>query len=357
MYMKVLYAYRYGIVGGVSTQLLLRRRALVSAGIGCELFFSQDNGLRQLLCDSEGVHFGSQRSFAGLVAKGLYDAVIVIDSPELLSSAAGSIFRRNPVYLDVHTTTNTGLAYLGDVKLSKLAGVMVPTRYSENLVKSRLCSPSHIHVVPNILNTEVFTPKQKLESLDVPGRRSISTPEFIWVGKLDHHKNWRLALIYAAMLRDLLGSVQLHLVGGYAAPPGQAEAFFDLVYRLGISDCVHWLDRVENTTLAGLYRRCAVSGGAMLVTSRDESFGMAAAEALLCGCPLIANDLPVFREVFPDSSLVQRVDIWQPQEVAAAASKLTRKHADFEITNLHHELALKYGPNAFVDSFRRSVDV
>ena len=57
----------------------------------------------------------------------------------------------------------------------------------------------------------------------------------------------------------------------------------------------------------------------MLVTSRDESFGMAAAESLMCGCPLIANDLPVFREVFPSSPMVHLVDIWDPEQVASAA--------------------------------------
>jgi glycosyltransferase involved in cell wall biosynthesis len=345
--MRVLYAYRYGIVGGVSTQLRLRRSALAGSGHECELFFSQDNGLGKLLDDREGIHFGSDIGFARLVRKGRFDAVIVIDSPELLAPAAGSMFRRNPVYLDVHTTTATGLAYLVEVKPSRLAGVMVPTRYSEGLVKQRLPVDMPIAVVPNILNTDVFSPV----SSQSHGTVERLTREFVWVGKLDHHKNWRLALVYTAMLRDLFGDVRLHVVGGYTAPADQAEAFFRLAYRLGISECVSWLDRVENASLARLYHQCAHSGGAMLVTSRDESFGMAAAEALLCGCPLIANDLPVFREVFPDSPMIQRVDIWDPEQVADAAGRLQAPPEAGEVDSLYRELSDRYGPRRFVQSF------
>jgi len=344
--MKVLYAYRYGIIGGVSTQLLLRRAALKAAGIRCELFFSQDNGLGHVLTDRDGIHFGKERSFGHLVRQGVYDAVIVIDSPELLHSARGPFYRRNPVLLDVHTTVATGLAYLSEISPSRLAAVMVPTRYSKNLVTSRLPSSTSLAVIPNILDTELFTPAA---SPLAQGER-----QFIWVGKLDLHKNWRLAVTYIAMLRKILGRpVRLHMVGGYAAQPALSEAFFKLIHKLGVSDCVTWIDRIENAELADLYRQCAASGGAMLVTSRDESFGMAAAEAVLCGCPLITNDLPVFREVFPESRMIQRVDIWQPERVARAAEVLAQPPSTEEVDVLRQELSRRYGPHAFVEAFKK----
>lgn len=349
--MKLLYAYRYGIVGGVSTQLRLRQEALMGAGIECRLFFSQDNGLGQVISRSDGIHFGTDVSFGRLVRTEGFDAVVVIDSPELLGPARGPLFRRNRVFLDVHTTTATGLAYLDDVDVSALAGVMVPTRHSQGLVQRRVPKAS-IDVVPNILDTRVFSP-----SADSGGVRSGDAREFIWVGKLDNHKNWRLALVYARLLCDLFGDVTLHVVGGYTAPDERAQEFFRLAYRLGISDRVSWLDRVENTALARLYRQCAASGGAMLVTSRDESFGMAAAEALLCGCPLIANELPVFHEVFPESPLIDLVDIWQPDQVAQAAQALPQYSDAEEAARLHLELQRRYGPEAFLASFKRLMSV
>ena len=261
--------------------------------------------------------------------------------------------RRNAVYLDVHTTTNTGLAYLADIDPSRLAGIMVPTEYSANLVRARFRKSASIHVVPNILETQRFTPVSMSARGDSFVREGSAPREFVWVGKLDHHKNWRLALVYAAMFQELFGDVRLHLVGGFTAPESQAQAFFELAFRLGISNAVNWLDRVDNRALVEIYRKCAATGGAMLVTSRDESFGMAAAEALLCGCPLITNDLPVFREVFPDSPLMHRVDIWQPDQVAAAAAAIIQKPAEADVIALHRRLSQKFGPKAFVDKFKR----
>jgi len=349
--LKLLYAYRYGIVGGVSTQLLLRKRALEQAGYHCELFFSQNNGLRQVLPKGgEGIHFGTFSAFKQLVAKGRFDAVIVIDTPELLSLAAGPRWRRSTVYLDVHTTTQTGLSYLDALSLKSLAGVMVPSDYSARLVQQKRPDwRSRVHVIPNLLNTEVFTPAFSLQE-------GLSRPEFIWVGKLDQHKNWRLALVYTQLLKELLGPVHLYMVGGYTAPEATAQAFFELAYRLGVSDSVTWLDRVENVQLASLYHRCAASGGAMLVTSRDESFGMAAAEALLCGCPLVTNDLPVFRDVFPESPMLQRVDIWQPEQVAGAIRNLSIEKVDsVERQAMYQALRMRYGAAAFECALREVI--
>lgn len=348
--MKLLYAYRYGIVGGVSTQLLLRQRALKKVGIECELFFSQDNGLRQLLPSENQVHFGSVRQLRKLVRDKEFDAVIVIDSPDLLGAAAGSWRKRNSVYLDVHTTTQTGLSYLDSIDVHSLAGVMVPSAYSKQLVVQRCPGwTNYLHIIPNIIDSNVFTP---LEHRVEPTILSASVREFIWVGKLDHHKNWRLALVYARLLKDLFEEIRLTVVGGYTAPATTAKDFFQLAHELEINDSLVWLDRVENVQLAELYRRCADTGGAMLVTSRDESFGMAAAEALLCGCPLITNDLPVFREVFPESNMLQRVDIWQPEQVALAAKKIVEGISQSEKSDMRNSLHNRYGAQTFISTVK-----
>ncbi|TWH28753.1 MULTISPECIES: glycosyltransferase family 4 protein [unclassified Aminobacter] len=352
--MKVLYAYRYGIIGGVSTQLLLRQKALREAGIRCDLFFSQDNGLGQVLPNQDGIYFGTERSFRQLVRNGRFDAVIVVDTPELFNIAHGPFYRRTRVFLDVHTTTATGLSYLATTNPSTLSGVMVPTQYSATLVAERLQASPQVSVVPNILDIEIFTPSSVAPQIAKDG--ICKQRNYVWVGKLDLHKNWRLALIYTAMLQRLSGDhITLDIVGGYTATPNQSSAFFQLIHRLGISERVNWLDRIENSSLVELYRRCADSGGAMLVTSRDESFGMAAAEALLCGCPVIANDLPVFREVLPNSPLVQLVDIWRPEQVERAARTLSTPPAATEVNALHRSLSQRFGAHAFVDSFTAMV--
>lgn len=348
--MKILYAYRYGIVGGVSTQLLLRQQALHTAGYGCDLFFSQDNGLHAVLGAAQGVYFGSNSMRYGtLLKQGAYDHVVVIDTPELLAASHANWWQRpRKVWLDVHTTTTTGLSYLATVSAKKLSGVMVPTQYSAGLVQRRL-DGAQPRVIPNVINGAVFS--QALVDI-----AETSVRQFIWVGKLDSHKNWRLALVYARLLKDLLGPVQLTIVGGYTAPAEVGDAFFETAARLEVLQHVRWIDRIDNASLAALYRQCAHSGGAMLITSRDESFGMAAAEALMCGCSLITNDLPVFREVFPVSDMIKRVDIWQPDQIERAANELA-SGVDAEVSQRMYEyLSSNYGASAFMTALETALE-
>lgn len=349
--MKLLYAYRYGIVGGVSTQLLLRQRAMWQQGHHCDLFFSQDNGLRSVLPEQQGVYFGVDGSYRSLLKRGRYDHVVVIDSPELLAHSHSIWQRQRKVWLDVHTTTANGLAYLNHLKLRQVSGVMVPTHYSASLVSKRLPGVTP-HVLPNVLDSQLFSvmSEDKGETLNPSAR------QFVWVGKLDAHKNWRLALIYARLLKDLFGQVQLTMVGGYTAPSETGDALFELAARLEILDVLRWVDRIDNRALATLYRQCGRSGGAMLVTSRDESFGMAAAEALMCGCPLISNDLPVFREVFPDSAMIKRIDIWQPEQVERAACELAGGLPAETYQRMYEHLSSTYGPEAFMTALNAALE-
>jgi len=253
--LNLLYAYRYGIVGGVSTQLLLRQQAMQQQGHRCDLFFSQDNGLRAVLPLQQGVYFGTDHSYRSLLRQGGYDHVVVIDTPELLAQSFPAWWQpRREVWLDVHTTTANGLAYLDHLDVGRLAGFMVPTHYSASLVAKRLPGITP-HVLPNVLDIEAFPLSSEHECEDA----AVDARHFIWVGKLDAHKNWRLALIYAQMLKELFGTVQFTMVGGYTASAETGEALFALAGKLGLLDTLRWIDRIDNQALAALYRRCGIT--------------------------------------------------------------------------------------------------
>ena len=52
-------------------------------------------------------------------------------------------------------------------------------------------------------------------------------------------------------------------------------------------------EALSRDLLAAVYRRAAVT----LLTSSAEGFGLPLIESLACGCPVVAADLPVFREI------------------------------------------------------------
>jgi len=62
---------------------------------------------------------------------------------------------------------------------------------------------------------------------------------------------------------------------------------------IGVLDAIHVLPFVDRATLAAVYRRSALA----LLTSDREGFGLPIVEALACGTPMVASDIPVLREV------------------------------------------------------------
>lgn len=348
--MNILCAYRYGIVGGVSTQLLLRQGALERVGVDCDLFFAEDNGLKELVGEREGVHFGTDISLRQLLRGLRPAAAIVVDSPELLAPLHPWLGPRPQLYLDVHTTTEHGLSYLHDLATNRLSRILVPTHYSAGLVRGRLPSTDP-QVVPNLIDTSLAVERP------VAGQVKGAKPEFIWVGKLDGHKNWRMALVWGRLLREMLGDIHLNVVGGYTASDERVDEFLCLADELDLTGTLRWIDRIDNASLPSLYRRASASGGAMLVTSRDESFGMAVAEALLCNCPVIANDLPVFREVFPESPMIKRVDVWRPETFLTAVEELGKGWSMVDARAVQEHLACHYGTEAFLGAMRSVLEL
>jgi glycosyltransferase involved in cell wall biosynthesis len=59
---------------------------------------------------------------------------------------------------------------------------------------------------------------------------------------------------------------------------------------------LHWLEKASDADLNALYEKCT----ALLAMSQDEGFGLPLIEAAKHGQPIIARDIPVFREIAGD---------------------------------------------------------
>lgn len=66
-----------------------------------------------------------------------------------------------------------------------------------------------------------------------------------------------------------------------------------LVRELGIGDAIAVLPTLDRSTLASVYRRSAL----LLMPSEREGFGLPVLEAMACGTPVVASDVPALREV------------------------------------------------------------
>jgi glycosyltransferase involved in cell wall biosynthesis len=106
-----------------------------------------------------------------------------------------------------------------------------------------------------------------------------------------------------------LRGIRLVLAGG-----GPSEADYKAVARdFRVADRVHFLGNIAHSEIGNLLNAADV----FVIPSNWETFGLAAVEAAMYGVPVVANDIPVFREVLRETS-TRFVDASDPVRFAAA---------------------------------------
>lgn len=126
------------------------------------------------------------------------------------------------------------------------------------------------------------------EYLDAPFHGAASAPYLLHVGSCTPRKNVELLLQLFASARQAIAGLRLVQIGGVWTDAQRSyiesnELASHIEQRRGIS-------RLE---LAQIY----AGAMAVIVPSLAEGFGIPVIEALACGAPVVASDIPVLREV------------------------------------------------------------
>lgn len=117
--------------------------------------------------------------------------------------------------------------------------------------------------------------------------RDWSRPYVLAVGRLNVRKNLERLMAAYASSEEVHTSHDLLVVG----PPGGATGLHALVPP-ALEFSILFTGGVTDAELAWLYRNAAV----FAFPSLDEGFGLPLVEAYLAGVPIVASDIPVFRE-------------------------------------------------------------
>lgn len=112
--------------------------------------------------------------------------------------------------------------------------------------------------------------------------------DVLHVGSAIPRKRIDVLIEILAGLRRTIGSVRLIRVGGSLTPVQRAMAS-----RLNVADSILELPYLERPALAALYRHASL----VLLPSEREGFGLPVIEAMACGTPVVASDIPALREV------------------------------------------------------------
>lgn len=130
------------------------------------------------------------------------------------------------------------------------------------------------------------------------GRKPGYRPELLHVGSTIQRKRIDVLLHLFAEVRKHYPDARLIRVGSPFTESQKAMAT-----SLGVRDHIDGLDRLDTALLGACYRRASV----VLQPSESEGFGLPVVEALACGTPVVASDIPPLREIGGNAAAYCRV--------------------------------------------------
>lgn len=187
---------------------------------------------------------------------------------------------------DLHGLQSRFFQMLKGWALKRCRAVTVVSRSMVQKIKA-LAPDTPVEVVP--MGTELhslFTPPED------PTTRKDN--EIVFVGRLVEKKGLRYLLEAFAILHRSRSDLTLTIAGDGPLMEGMRNQ----VSVLGQEGNVAFLGGVRQRELPDLYRRATLAVFPFVV-ARDgdqEGFGLVLVEAMGCGCPVIASDLPAIRQ-------------------------------------------------------------
>jgi glycosyltransferase involved in cell wall biosynthesis len=161
---------------------------------------------------------------------------------------------------------------------------------ADELMARRLVAPERVSVAPVAVGPE-FSNDPDPAADRAAALAAGCSPEatvLLHVGSTIPRKRIDLLLRMFREVRDRIPGLRLVRVGGPLTPDQR-----QLARHLGIEADIAVLDFLDDRALAAIYRRAAL----VLLPSDREGFGLPIVEAMACGTPVVASDLPVLREV------------------------------------------------------------
>ncbi len=161
----------------------------------------------------------------------------------------------------------------------------------DDLVRHYRLPRERIRVVHLGVGDEWFTPPPADASDAVCRSFGLEPGYFLFVGTLQPRKNVaQLIEAYDRLEPTIRAERQLVIVGRYG---WKAEDVRRMLESRRSAKRVLWLDYLDRNSLRAVYR----NAGAFVFPSLAEGFGLPILEALACGLPVVASDIPVVREI------------------------------------------------------------
>ncbi|MDE2236195.1 MAG: glycosyltransferase [Gammaproteobacteria bacterium] len=153
----------------------------------------------------------------------------------------------------------------------------------------------------------------------MPGKQSPDPSSLLFVGRLAEKKGVCFLLRALPLIKNHIG-IKLSIIGS-----GTEEAeLHQLAEQLRLNDCVEFTGPVPNAELPKYFQNSSILVFPSIITPSgdQEGFGLVIAEAMACGCAVVASGLPAVRDIIQDNKTGLLVAPESPQEIAHAVESL-----------------------------------
>lgn len=311
---KVCFAYQWATYGGVERVFLNRAHAFEAQGrdVEIEIYYGSDGGgLSAFNRTIRNLGLEDRLRVTPHFEPSQYDAVFVIDSPSLLPDR---LTNNTNWVMECHTPYPANRRYLAEVP-EAIDHIVVPSRTFANLLREEW--PEISSKIRLLRNSVSPTHRESVPKL--PAWKQVP---LLYFGRLDELKNPQGFL-------DLYQELERRVPGRYfGLVLGPEVAGYDMALRIeraGLHGKVVQMPPLPflrtSTFLAG-WRDL---GGMMISPSFGESFGLAAAESIAAGIPVLLSELPEHSELVSGDGR----HLYQPLDVACGADRVEAIFEDY----------------------------
>lgn len=209
--------------------------------------------------------------------------------------------------------------------IKKAKAIFVPSKTIKNTILSYYPQAEGKLVV-----TKEGVAKEFLQS--TPTKKSKVSKNLLYVGSLYPHKNVKLII---NSLEKLTG-YRLSIVSARTAFRDKLEKY---VKKLRLSNRVSFKGYLSDSQLATDYQKSF----ALVQPSLSEGFGLTGLEAMASGVPVIASNIPIFREIYQEAATyfdpnsvesfmkavakVEKLDAAQAKKIVEKGKKIVRQYS------------------------------
>lgn len=191
--------------------------------------------------------------------------------------------------------------WLGRATLAAVDVVIPVSRWLQSVLEEQGVR-ARMHVIPNMVDVAAFR-KSNLAS-----RVPQEPPTLVLVGRLTEEKGIDDAIRAVALLRADGVPCRLEVIGSGAA----LESLQALAQREGVGDAVYFHGGLSRSQIVQAFERVDVMVSA---TKTSETFGVAVAEGLAAGIPIVATAVGAIPELINDDNGI----LVEPQNPGALA--------------------------------------